>query len=206
METAHDTDSQTRLILESIERNSRQTQRSIAVALGIALGLANSHIRRCVSRGLVSVQQASAHRHAYFLTAAGFAEKARLTAQHLDYSFSSFREARSAYSLLLAQSRNRRMVLAGISELAEIAVLCALESGMKFYGIVDDTTNAKRFMGLPVFMEYSLMPSNIHGAIITNLRAPSAAFTDAARHFGEDRVLAPRFLSLSRTTFRDAAE
>src|SRR5258708_27312746 len=74
-------------LLTSIERDSRVTQRKLAGDLGIALGLANSYLRRCVHKGLVKMSQAPLNRYAYYLTPQGFAEKSRLTAEYLSVSF-----------------------------------------------------------------------------------------------------------------------
>jgi ribosomal protein S25 len=54
-------------LLTSIERDSRVTQRKLAGDLGIALGLANAYLRRCVRKGLVKVSQVPLNRYAYYL-------------------------------------------------------------------------------------------------------------------------------------------
>src|SRR5207253_7334046 len=74
-------------LLTSIERDSGVTQRKLAGDLGIALGLANAYLRRCVRKGLVKVSQVPLNRYAYYLTPQGFAEKSRLTAEYLATSF-----------------------------------------------------------------------------------------------------------------------
>src|SRR4029079_8667426 len=81
-------------LLESVERDGGQSQRRIAAELGIALGLVNAYLKRCVKKGLVKVQDAPARRYAYYLTPQGFAEKSRLTVQYLSDSFSFFRKAK----------------------------------------------------------------------------------------------------------------
>src|ERR1700761_4608464 len=82
-------------LLTSIERDSRVTQRKLARDLGIALGLANAYLRRCVRKGLVKVSQVPLNRYAYYLTPQGFAEKSRLTAEYLSVSFDFFRRSRN---------------------------------------------------------------------------------------------------------------
>src|ERR1700731_4638477 len=102
------------------------SQRRIADELGIALGLVNAYLKRCVKKGYVKVSQAPARRYAYYLTPKGFAEKSRLTVQYLSDSFSFFRQAKEdcAGTFALAKERNfRNIVLWGKSDLAEIAVL-----------------------------------------------------------------------------------
>ena len=81
-------------VLTSIERDSSITQRKLANELGIALGLANAYLRRCVRKGLIKMSQVPLNRYAYYLTPQGFAEKSRLTAEYLAASFNFFRRAR----------------------------------------------------------------------------------------------------------------
>ena len=82
-------------LLESVERDGGQSQRRIASDLGIALGLVNAYLKRCVKKGLVKVSDAPARRYIYYLTPQGFAEKSRLTVEYLSHSFGFFRQAKS---------------------------------------------------------------------------------------------------------------
>ena len=59
------------------------TQRHLADRLGVALGLANSYLRRCARKGLIKITQAPDNRYLYYLTPQGFTEKTRLTARYL---------------------------------------------------------------------------------------------------------------------------
>src|ERR1700680_1413728 len=120
-------------LLESVERGSEQTQRRLASELGIALGLVNAYLKRCITKGLVKVTHAPARRYAYYLTPQGFAEKSRLTVQYLSNSFSFFRLAKSDCARAFEVAKEAgfsRLVLAGKSDLAEIAVLCAVEAAV----------------------------------------------------------------------------
>ena len=81
-------------LLRSVETDGARSQRLIAAELGIALGLVNAYLKRCVKKGLVKVSDAPARRYAYYLTPQGFAEKSRLTVQYLSDSFSFFRKAK----------------------------------------------------------------------------------------------------------------
>src|SRR5664280_3632287 len=82
-------------LLEAVERDGAQSQRRLAAELGIALGLVNAYLKRCIKKGLVKVSQAPARRYAYYLTPQGFAEKSRLTVAYLSSSFSFFRHAKT---------------------------------------------------------------------------------------------------------------
>src|ERR1700738_702083 len=82
-------------LLTSVEHDGDRSQRHIAAELGIALGLVNAYLKRCVKKGLVKVHDAPARRYAYYLTPQGFAEKSRLTVEYLSSSFSFFRLAKA---------------------------------------------------------------------------------------------------------------
>src|SRR5215467_1455224 len=122
--------------------------------LGIALGLVNAYLKRCIKKGLVKVRSAPARRYAYYLTPQGFAEKSRLTIEYLSYSFGFFRQAKTDCSELFRQARVRgleRVLLLGQSDLAEIAALCAMEQTVAVAGLVDADAEARLFFGAPVF-------------------------------------------------------
>src|SRR5215471_6234768 len=125
-------------LLNSVS-DGAQSQRRIAEELGIALGLVNAYLKRCIKKGLVKVSQAPARRYAYYLTPQGFAEKSRLTIEYLSDSFSFFRQARTDCAELFATAHARgftRVVIAGKSDLAEIARICALDAGVEIVALV----------------------------------------------------------------------
>ena len=62
-------------LLESVEQSSATSQRRLAAELGIAVGLVNAYLNRCIQKGLVKVTQAPARRYAYYLTPQGFRGK-----------------------------------------------------------------------------------------------------------------------------------
>ena len=49
-------------LLNAVQESSTVTQRSMASDLGIALGLANAYLKRCVRKGWVMVHEAPARR------------------------------------------------------------------------------------------------------------------------------------------------
>src|SRR6195256_5355402 len=131
--TAQDEDNQRIMLglLQSVERDGGQSQRRLAAELGIALGLVNAYLKRSIKKGLVKVSQAPARRYAYYLTPQGFSEKSRLTIEYLSSSFSLFRKAKEDYGRIFERAHAlgfERIVLAGKSDLCEIAILCALDS------------------------------------------------------------------------------
>ena len=84
------------------------------------------------------------------MTPSGFAEKSRLTIEYLSYSFSFFRQAKADCSAVIELGRARgfsRVVLAGRSDLAEIAAICGLESDVKIVAVVDAKFTEPQFLG-----------------------------------------------------------
>ncbi len=187
-------------VLDAVERDHAITQRSVAEELGIALGLANAYLRRCVRKGLVKVQQVPRRRYAYYLTPQGFAEKSRLTAQYLSHSFSFFRRARAQCGADFAALRARgwrRMALCGAGDLAEIAMLCAREHDIELVGIVDPRHASVSFLGLAVARDLAAL-GQVDAAIVVDLAAAQQAHDDAVAALGAERVRAPDFLRVRR--------
>jgi DNA-binding MarR family transcriptional regulator len=186
-------------LLSSVD-DGAQSQRRIAEDLGIALGLVNAYLKRCVKKGLVKVSQAPARRYAYYLTPQGFAEKSRLTVEYLSYSFSFFRQAKAdcAQVFDVAKGRNfQNVVLYGKSDLAEIAILSAVDSGVSIVAIVDERADEKPFVGKQVVSGYDRISAPFDAVIVTDVIDARRALDEAVRLFGSDRVLAPKLLGVN---------
>jgi DNA-binding MarR family transcriptional regulator len=186
-------------LLSSVETDGARSQRRIAAELGIALGLVNAYLKRCVKKGLVKVGNAPARRYAYYLTPQGFAEKSRLTVQYLSDSFSFFREAKGDCACIFEEAAARgfeRLVLAGKSDLAEIAILCAVEAGASVVAIVDPQSEGSRFVGVEVFGAYSEVKDAFDAIIVTEVMRAQASYEMAVKAMGTDRVLVPALLRL----------
>ena len=172
-------------LLTSVERDSGMTQRRLATELGIALGLANAYLRRCVRKGLIKVSQVPLNRYAYFLTPQGFVEKSRLTAEYFSASLNFFRRARTECTELLtgcAERGWRRIALCGAGDLAEIAVLIAAEAGLKVVCVIDPEAAGRRCAALPVVADLAAAWAEAGGAldglILTDTRASQARFDE----------------------------
>ena len=197
-------------LLASIERDSAVTQRRLAGELGIALGLANAYLRRCVRKGLVKMSQVPLNRYAYYLTPQGFAEKSRLTAEYLAVSFDFFRRARMDCAELLADCAAagwRRAALYGAGELAEIAVLSAGDSRLEIVCVIDAQHVGRRCGGLSIVADIAAAgalagPVPLDGLILTDTQAPQTRFDElivgaAAQGFAPRQIVAPGLLGIS---------
>ena len=154
-------DSLTLSILTAIEKKDDVTQRHLANDLGVALGLANSYLKRCAKKGLIKIKQAPANRYLYYLTPKGFSEKSRLSAKYLSVSFDFYRKAsnsfRSLYRECMAANASR-ILLCGFSEFTEIAFIRAQEFDVELVGIWDPNLRVSKKLGLPVWTEIEQVP------------------------------------------------
>jgi DNA-binding MarR family transcriptional regulator len=186
-------------LLESVERDGAQSQRKLASDLGIALGLVNAYLKRCVKKGLLKIGQAPSRRYAYYLTPRGFAEKSRLTIEYLSSSFAFFRRAREDCSLVLRTAHARgwnRIALVGVSDLAEIAAICALEQGIAIVAVVDTKSTNDRFVGAPVVPSIDAVPGDFDALLITDLQATRESVKAALKAIEVERVFVPALLGL----------
>ena len=185
-------------LLNSVE-DGATSQRRIASELGVALGLVNAYLKRCVKKGLVKVSEAPTRRYAYYLTPHGFAEKSRLTVEYLSSSFSFFRQAKAecTQAFALAKERNfLNLVLCGKSDLAEVAVLSAVDCGIAIVAIVDPNAGIGQFVGKPLLSGYDELEVPFDAVMITDVANARRTFDEAVRLHGLSRVLAPRLLGL----------
>lgn len=186
-------------LLNAVETDGTRSQRHIAAELGIALGLVNAYLKRCVKKGLVKVSDAPARRYAYYLTPQGFAEKSRLTVDYLSDSFSFFRRAKADCTAVFeaAQGRGlRRLVLAGKSDLAEVAVLCAVESDVAIVAIVDPSANVTRFAGVKVVAAFADVETDFDAVVVVQVGRTRELFDAALAAYGPERVFVPAMLGL----------
>ena len=196
-------------LLDAVEQDGGQSQRLLASELGIAVGLVNAYIKRCIKKGLVKVRQAPARRYAYYLTPRGFAEKSRLTVEYLSYSFSFFRQAKTDCSELFAAAKARGLrtvLLIGQSDLAEIAALCAMEQAIEIVGLVEKVSDQTRFVGLPIFSDFDDVTAPFDWVMVTAVSTARATCEEAVARFGPDRVFVPELLRVRIQQQRDAAE
>lgn len=185
-------------ILDRVQRDEQLSQRNLSRQLGVALGLTNSYLKRCVRKGWVKVQTAPANRLLYYLTPTGFAEKSRLTAAYLSYSLGFYREAGGSCAKLLDQcleNQWRRLLLCGVSDLAEIAILRAMERNLAIVGIYDPKAERDQFLGKTVWR--SLDQADPHDArMLTAIAEPRVMHDDISAQQSAVPLLVPDVLRL----------
>lgn len=195
-------------VLNAIDRDARTSQRSISSELGVALGLANAYLKRCVGKGWIKVSQIPPRRYAYYLTPNGFAEKTRLTAEYFSYSFTFFRKAREQMSALMAQCAEngwKRIAFAGASELAEVGTLCAHDFPIELAGVVDESKAGTRFCGLPVAASLAELGA-VDAVIVTGIPGSETIVRAMQIEMGGERVLVPALLGIAARKTDDTSD
>ncbi len=200
-------DSLTLEILETIEKQDSVTQRHLANNLGVALGLANSYMKRCVRKGLIKVHQAPANRYLYYLTPKGFAEKSRLTTEYLSSSFNFYRRASASCSEVFDQCHelgHHKVLLCGLSELAEIASLRASEQDIDIIGTLDRNATTKEFLGLPVWNSFDLL-SDFDACVVTEVKEPQKIIEYMRTQVDPEIVFIPCILGIKKESENNPA-
>lgn len=185
-------------LLDAVGKQSNVSQRHLASNMGIALGLANSYLKRCIRKGFIKISEAPANRYLYYLTPKGFAEKSRLTAKYLSASFAFYRRAGDScmdvFSKCEAQGWHR-ILLYGMSDLAEIAMLRAEEGNVEIVGILDPHTERRRFAGVAVWHSLEQIEF-FDGCVLTELNSPLLSYEQLLKQVDKERILIPDILRL----------
>lgn len=187
-------------LLSAIEDDQSVTQRSLALRFGVAVGLVNGYVRRCMHKGFVKARQVPARRYAYYLTPKGLAEKSRLIAEYLSNSLAFYRRARTQYAECLAACHARgwtNVALVGDGDLAEIATLAAIESSVKPVAVIEPGCNRELVVGLPVAGSLK-QARDFDAVLLTDMESAQATYEALLFWLSDERILAPQLLRLTR--------
>jgi DNA-binding MarR family transcriptional regulator len=161
-------------LLEAIEQEATVTQRTLALRLGIALGLTNLYLRRLIRKGYVKCVTVAPNRLVYMVTPRGLARKARLTFEFMKYSLDFYRDARQHIRESLAgMGDHRRIAIYGTGDVAELVYLLVKQMGLEPVAVFDAEPNGT-FMGLPVLTVDRHAEIAFDVLIVTVLERPAA--------------------------------
>lgn len=135
-ETIHESEDTQELlkILEAVEADPSVSQRAMSSDIGIALGMVNSYIQRCVRKGWIKTQKIPARRYAYYLTPQGMSEKTRLVRKYMQSSFSLYRQTRNEAEALFQALRAQNIqniALVGSGDVQDIVSLIGRDMGFQ---------------------------------------------------------------------------
>lgn len=191
-------------MLDAVERGRAKSQRALAHDMEVALGYANAYLKRCVRKGWVKVSAAPARRYLYYLTPSGFVEKARLTAEYLSVSLDMFRTARGQCDEAIAYCLKhgyRRIALAGVSDLAEIAILSSLSADLSIVAVIDSASNQERVARVRVVRSVE-DAGDVDAVLVTDIRSPQETFEKLAKSIGNSKILTLPMLHISQRPLR----
>ncbi|HEV8327346.1 MAG TPA: winged helix-turn-helix transcriptional regulator [Nitrospiraceae bacterium] len=158
-------------LLSELDRDGGATQRTLAVKLGVALGLTNLYLKRLARKGYIKITTIPRSRIRYLLTPQGFTEKSRLTYLYMQYSLSYYRDMRTRLKEMMATfdtSHGQRVVIYGTSELAELAYLSLREMNIDCVGFIDGSSR-ESFLSCPVSSPDKISRWQFDRVLITDL-------------------------------------
>ena len=186
-----------REVLEVVENEDNLTQRTLSSKLGIALGLANTYLKRCTEKGLIKIQHAPRNRYLYYLTPKGFTEKARLTGEYLKYSFDFYRKAKKEYVDIIdwcEKAGFKKVVLSDLSELAEVSILASYDTSVKIVGILGK--GKSKFFGVPVSQNIKVFGDS-DLIVITAMADIDNRYLELLKYTSKDKIIIPKMLGKS---------
>lgn len=183
-------------VLSAVEADSRVTQRSLSRELGIALGLTNSYLKKCIDKGLVKIKQVPANRYAYYLTPRGFSEKSRLTAEYFKTSFSFYRKAKKDMQRIMTDCANNKIfniILSDNTELSEIAIIISFNININLVGIIGES---KSINGIPAKKDINDF-EKFDAVIITNISDSEGRYKEISALVPNNKIIIPSFLKFN---------
>ena len=171
-------------LLTEIESNPSFTQRGLAQELGIALGLMNQYLKRCLTKGWIRGSQISSNRIAYFLTPSGFKEKSFMVKDYLSRSLTFFRDAKVQCEEAFIACKSYgwlNIALVGAGDLADIAQLVAQGIGVHV-AIVDQNLDLKKY----------------DAVLVTDVTSPQDTYDAITEKVDCQKILTLKLLHISR--------
>jgi DNA-binding MarR family transcriptional regulator len=159
------------LLLRELDRDGGATQRTLAIKLGVALGLTNLYLKRLARKGYIKITTIPRNRIRYLLTPQGIMEKSRLIHLHMQSSLSNYRDMRTRLTEMMSTfdgSHSQKVVIYGTTELAELAYLSLREMNIDCVGFIDGSSR-ESFLSCPVCSPEGIIGWKFDRVLITDL-------------------------------------
>ena len=178
-------------LLDTVEKGSDTTQLKISSKLGIAVGLANSYLKRCINKGWVKVKTVPVRRYAYYLTPKGFAIKSKLTAEYLYSTFEYFRETRDEFNEIIKickKKKYKKVLLFGKGDLTDIAILFLKNFNLDFVGTTNLEKNYKKDL-----------KTILYDCIwVTDMSKPQISHNILKKNISPEIIFSPKILGIKK--------
>jgi len=163
-------------ILSKIEETENLSQRIISKELNVALGLANSLIKKFIKKGFLKLKEAPMKRYMYYLTPKGLVEKTKLTKEFLETSLFFFKKSKEEYEneFKKIKNKNKIVVLCGISDFTDIAILAAKIQDVKIDYIYQKKKKIRNYCGISIVNNLTDIKrqKNVHFFVVDNQQVP----------------------------------
>ena len=163
-------------ILSKIEETENLSQRIISKELNVALGLANSLIKKFIKKGFLKLKEAPMKRYLYYLTPKGLVEKTKLTKEFLETSLFFFKKSKEEYEneFKKIKNKNKIVVLCGISDFTDIAILAAKIQDVKIDYIYQKKNKIRNYCGISIINNLTDIKrqKNVHFFVVDNQQIP----------------------------------
>jgi len=180
-------------ILNEISSDRPITQREMAKNLGIAVGLANTYLKRLVRKGYIMVKAMPSNRITYNLTPQGISEKARLTYEYMKYSFQHYKDIRVQFRDVFVEIENKKLnkiIFYGAGEVAEIAYISLNGLNLDLLFLVDDNKCGIDFFDKQVYENTKLAETDFDRVVITAFASREIIFAKLREmDFPEEKIL-----------------
>jgi hypothetical protein len=149
-----------------------------------------------VKKGWIKMTTAPANRYLYYLTPNGFAEKARLTAEFFSTSLALFRQSGDEYSGVFDHCvaiARPRILLAGLSDLTEIAVMRAMQSDVVLVAIYQPDSQRSEFFGVPI-VDQHIECDSFDAIVLTSMEQTRDLVAELEQSYGAEKLMVPSML------------
>lgn len=165
-------------LLSKIDENKIFSQKDYANSVGIAVGLINIYIKKCIKKGYIKIKNVPNRRYVYYLTPKGFNEKSRLVSQYLGDSFNLFTKAKKDFQIIFESCKKKKIknvAIAGDGELVEIALLVAKFNNFLVKFIFSNKITKKELLDIKVTNSVESI-SQVDAIIIADTTEPQKIY------------------------------
>ena len=139
-------------VLNKIDQSENLSQRIISRDLNVALGLANSLVKKFVKKGFLKLKEAPLKRYFYYLTPKGILEKTKLTKEYIETSLLFFKKAKEEDEEELQKTKKTKkiIIICGITDFTDIAVLASKIQDIKIDFIYARKDKRESYCGIKI--------------------------------------------------------
>ncbi len=183
-------------LLTKAENKEILSQKKFALNIGIAVGLVNVYIKKCIKKGWIKITNVPNKRYVYYLTPKGFEEKSRLVCHYLKDSFNFLDNSKKDFLRLfeICKKKFKKIAIVGNGDLVEVALIVAEASNIKVDIIYSDEIKRKEMLEVPVTNSITKL-SNVDAIIVAEYNDAQRLIVSLQRKIPKNKFLYPSFLS-----------